>query len=437
MSSTSLPSVLLATRYQSPLRAGSPPGDAFGSLLLAGGFNKHTLERRAFKYDFQQVRLFDPQLYLSGLDAATCGDAVAKLATYPWFRSRTVPSFDSGESTQAAWAKTHRAALLASWSQDSVLGSDHIGRASQKAVTFQLALGVARLILPAPLVTSSADPASLSAEWWDAALSSARLLGTGTPALATIAIADYLLRAQDGSAEIVLDQFVAAAAARRADLSGVYLVLEQSSVDEYSISDRRVINALLQLTQRLSAVGLEVVVGPSSMATFAMLGFGASAVATGFYRSLRRTRLGDFVDRQGMQYPRFASIELAGDVGLQSDVQAIAGSRYSSALSRTPESESLIAALVENRSGIPSEWEYSAGNTTASWSHYLWAIKYVAESLASDEPRQSAARWLARAAILSQQIRHLPTFGRRAGQSEVSHQQAWSQCIDELTSDRR
>jgi hypothetical protein len=250
--------------------------------------------------------------------------------------------------------------------------------------------------------------------------------------LATIAVSDYLFRNDDGTAGILIDQFVAAAASRRSDIAGVYLVLEQSSVDEYSISDRRVISALIRLCTRLSEAGLRVVVGPSSMATFALLGAGASTVATGFYRSLRRTRLGDYVERQGMQYPRFSSTALAGDIGLQSDVQAIAASRYVSALTGSPESESLLLALRDAGADLPPEWQYSAGNTTAAWSHYLWTIKQVSEELSVGNPAESAARWLARAAMLAQQVRHLPNFGIRVGQSEVSHQQAWSRCFDDL-----
>ena len=75
-----------------------------GSLVLASTVAMHGLERRRLdQHPHLERRLFDPQLYLAGLDAAQCKKHCARLASYPWFGIGGLKQFDSAEHKQKGW----------------------------------------------------------------------------------------------------------------------------------------------------------------------------------------------------------------------------------------------------------------------------------------------------------------------------------------------
>ena len=55
-----------------------------GVIINASGVHITQIERRNINIK-PKVLLFDPQLYLSGLDSEHCNTTCARLSTYPWF----------------------------------------------------------------------------------------------------------------------------------------------------------------------------------------------------------------------------------------------------------------------------------------------------------------------------------------------------------------
>jgi hypothetical protein len=400
-----------------------------GSLFLAGGFAEPTIRRRKFdKSPHSKFRLFDPQLYLASLDKHRCRTAVQKLASYPWFGVKKIPKYDSNSSTQREWKENAAASLLKAWPGVLQANDAELAKRAEKAVQFQLDIGVSAVIAPAPLIASLAQVSADAANWWDASINASKHLSSSVPLLATVAVSDYLFRGEHSNAQLIIDQLLGPLAARRRELGGVYLVIEQSSVDEYSISDRRVVLAMMQLIDRVAnTAGLPVVVGPSSLAAVSLLAAGASSIATGYYRSLRRIRLADSVDKEGRAYPRFSSSALLGDIGVERDAALFARSQLRIALTETPVSNPLLKALtVGSQSRTPTEWEYSPGNVTAAWSHYLWVAKAKVDeldALTAPQRKERVRQWLNQARRFAEMARATPGFG--GSPTEIVHQAAW------------
>src|SRR3954451_22250329 len=82
------------TRYKFALADGSPDGIAGGIILASAMPCGQLLRRDMRKHSFLQHRVFDPQLYLSGLDPRIAQGPVVNLASWPWF-GVAVPTYDS------------------------------------------------------------------------------------------------------------------------------------------------------------------------------------------------------------------------------------------------------------------------------------------------------------------------------------------------------
>ena len=201
-----------------------------GGLILCSAMPRPQLERRSInKYAHLVNRVFDPQLYLAGLDPAECPDHCAALASYPWFGVANVPAYESGEQTQAMWRKRVRDQVRANWPGNPLSDPSEIERAVKESIDFQLGLGCQLLIAPAPLTSDPTTDYADEIAWIEAATSYvAGLKGQAVPPLyATVAIADLCLRHTDPLRNTFLDLVADAVSARGVD--GVYIVLEQAS----------------------------------------------------------------------------------------------------------------------------------------------------------------------------------------------------------------
>src|SRR5262249_47484848 len=101
-------------------------------------------------------RLFDPQLYLAGLDADHCVKACSRLAMYPWFRVPGIEDFDSEEMSARDWENALRELIAQHWPDKAPLDED-IDERSREAIEFQREMGCTELILPAPMILDAND----------------------------------------------------------------------------------------------------------------------------------------------------------------------------------------------------------------------------------------------------------------------------------------
>lgn len=427
------PSLLYTYRYANPLRDGSPNTLDQGTLIQAAGMASHRLERSKFREPFQQYRLFDPQLYLSTLDAGECSDTVAKLASYPWFGVTGVPPFDSGEMTQAEWKEEHAPTLIRKWTRRLPSTRSGIARATAECLEFQQRIHCAALISPAPLRLSTSGVGDMETEWWDASIASRTRLAPDMPLLLTLALSDPILRDQEPKENPVLRQLTAELSARRHEIDGVFLVVAQSSVDEYTVSNGYVASSMLQLIGDLSQrANLRVVVGYQGVIGAALLAAGAESWSTGYYRSLRRLRLADYVTRTGRSFPRFASRKLGGDLGVERFIDILWRNRQRDLITETEASKDLLKALRAGKSVYDVvDWQYRSANVKAASSHYHCVVADLAREMserASGAGATACGRWLAQAARSAEQIRSLPEFD--SSMAEAAHQRAWSRAFD-------
>src|SRR6266699_3118321 len=110
-----------------------------GSIVLASAMPMHQLERRPSedKYPHLKHRLFDPQLYLAGLEAAATRDHCAKLATYPWFGVKGFPAYSSDKHTQTGWTEVAKQKVAALWPAAAPVESAVVQSGVGNCVDFQ------------------------------------------------------------------------------------------------------------------------------------------------------------------------------------------------------------------------------------------------------------------------------------------------------------
>jgi hypothetical protein len=151
---------------------------------------------------------------------------------------------------------------------------------------------------------------------------------------------------------------------------------------------------------------------------------GASIWSSGYYRGQRRLKLADFEDQEGRAMPRYHSVKLAGDIGLQSDVQTAYDQFGDRILIDTKDGHSLIQAL-SSRTYPPPEWQYSQSNIAAAGGHYT-EIAYRLGQIATQSPAariETVQRWLEGAVLWSGNLQQIGIVS--SGQTEITHQSVW------------
>jgi len=165
-----------------------------GSIILCSAMAYHQLERRRIddKYPHLQNRLFDPQLYLAGLDAAESGDHCLKLATYPWFGVSGLRTYDSSQQTQAQWKASAGRRIASIWPRTHPMDLDVIRHAVRDCIDFQNRFGCQAIILPSPLTVDPGTNYQDELCWLDTALEYiASASNLDLPVFATVAISEY------------------------------------------------------------------------------------------------------------------------------------------------------------------------------------------------------------------------------------------------------
>lgn len=375
-------------------------------------------------------RLFDPQLYLSTLDAKTCQGVCARLSSYPWFGVAGIPEPQNFEGKKA-WQEAVEKAVLSAWKR--TLPTD-IKKACTDAIRFQLGMGCAFVILPAPLISAREDEAQTEAAWLDAALEAAIELDVACPMVGTVAISEAVLNEQcfesGGFLETVIDQL-----SSREGIDGVYIVIAQTHANHPFESKSLVSRAYVHLARGFSKAGLELVITNfADVLGLACIGAGGTGFATGPSQSLRRLSLDGFQEKGGgLPLPHFYSHKIVGELLSQTDMNAIRDKKLLRRVNDlTPYSKDLLDALDQKRSAADiAPWTQSKNNMGAAQKHFLARMSSEAErltKLATSERLSQVRDWLEDADVNAGYLsRKLKVEGRLAPVSD------WLEIFDEVT----
>jgi hypothetical protein len=370
-----------------------------GVLYVAFGHDRERLVR-AQRAESGAV-LFDPQLYLAGLDAIECSKFCARLATYPWFGAQGLPDFDSNASTRQEWFKRVQENVAAHWTGKAPTGVAEIREACRKAIAFQLELGCTQVILPSPLLTEPEEEAQTHSEWLDVAMEIAvSEFDVDEPVLATVALRDSVLTEDaftvGGLLDTIADQVTA-----RAGVDGVYIVIEQTaSMHPFDAPDR-VLRAYLRLCRTFAAAGYDTVL-PNFIDVFglACMAVGATGFASGPSHALRRLSPSSFEDESfGIALPHFYSHRLIGELLPEQDLDRIAARGLLARVRDvTPHSQALMETLARKGSAATlPQWAESRNNQTTASKHFIRRLAIEEKRLAElglEERIERVMDWL-------------------------------------------
>jgi len=383
-----------------------------GVVIVASGNSSAKCERASLP-DVKHI-LFDPQLYLAGLDASICKKVCGRLTTHPWFGVSDVPDFDSASMKRREWDAKIREHASTAWPRHAPEG-DHVRIACEECIDFQLRLGCTQLILPSPLIQDREDEASIQALWLDQGLQAASDLEVGQPILATVAVAETALNEpafeEGGFLDTIVDQVTARTSHDEAVLDGVYVVVAKSKQTHPFEASAHVYKAYQSLCQTFRVAGFRSVIAAfSDVFGLACVGGGASGLTAGPSQSLRQLALDTFVDEGfGAPLPHYYSHRLAGELRSEDDLDRIRDARlyrrvrddtnYSRALSRT-----ILAGGSASR--LP-DWAESKNNVTVAQLHFLARLSRAEQALQALTPAERADEvrdWLENAVATSEYV---------------------------------
>ena len=416
-------------RYRFALPQMSPTNIP-GTIIAASAMPAAQLLRRKLsKYSHLRRRLFDPQLYLASLDPHVAEKSVVKLCSWPWFATDGVPEYDSDRhGSLSKWKKLYKGRLLRAWTGNPPSHTQSIEKAISAAVQNQVRLGCEAVILPGPLTTVAAQDFEVEINWIDIGLQVCRALQISLPIYATVALSDNILRGVNPIQHSLIHTITNHIGARN-ELSGAYIVIEQSSEDGYACTTRETVLALLLMTDDIvRGAGRRVIVNYMGTLGAVVTAAGLSLWSTGYYLSQRRLSLTDFEEKVRRAKPRYFSQSLAGDIGLDSDLadayRAGLGNRI---LSSTQADTTLRNGLATGSfPGRVPEWQFRTSNLTAAAAHYNENANTLGTRLYAlgQRPRIDFVHdWLRSAVALADRLRKVGLVNSHY--TELVHQRVW------------
>lgn len=349
-----------------------------------------------------------------------------RLASYPWFHGHDIPQYDSGEyRNPTTWKKQHASDLLSRWTRTVPTSSIAIRNAAHGAVKLQASIGCCGILLPVPLTTIADQSFERELEWIDAGIEAVADLKINLPLYATVAIAEAALYnvppLQNSLIHTISNQI-----SSRSELAGAYIVFEQSEPGSYVWTAYDPLLCLMILTDDLCRGSKkDVIVNYLGSFGAVATAAGASAWASGFNQSQRRFSLRA---TQGRARPRFYSLSLAGDIGVEQDLKRVQDRGLSGRLlTPTAADRLLLQALSSGQTpeAVP-EWQYRIGNTAASKKHYIEAITRLGHHLghlSSTERIAEVQDWLNQAQRMAFELAN--SGFSPSGPTDIVHQQVW------------
>jgi hypothetical protein len=409
-----------------------------GALYVASG--NDLLRLSGGQRSEHGAMLFDPQLYLSTLDAAECSRVCARLATYQWFGVPGLPPFDSNATTRRDWMTQVQNLVVGQWPGRPATEDDAIDEACLNAISFQLELGCTQIILPSPLLTEPADEGGAQSQWLDGALRMAELVAPEEPLLATVALRDSVLTEDAFTAGGLLDT-VADQVTARPGLAGVYIVIEQTAQQHPFDTPDRVLRAYLRLCRAFAAGGYATVL-PNFIDVFglACVAVGATGFANGPSHALRRLCPSSFRDEGfGVALPHFYSHRIIGELLPEQDLDRIANHRLLARVrDLTPHSQALMDALARGGSAANLvQWAESRNNQTTSSKHFIRRLlmeEFGLQEMGADDRLERIRDWLIDADATATYV------ARRIGGNgligKVAPAQRWLAAVDTVATEQ-
>ncbi len=408
-----------------------PPGvNPEGGILLGSKIAKHTLERRKIgKVPFLANRFFDPQLYMSSINAYECSDDCVKLSSYPWFGAKNVQEFESKEINQRQWKENAKKSILDSWLGEAPSDPVLVREMVKECINFQSTLGCSGIILPSPLTFDFSTDYGLELMWLDLGLEYIRSANIKIPIFATVILADSCLRLQDPSSNQLIQLILDSVSAREID--GVYFLIEQGNErqDMRYISNSRTLESALYITHMFAKVcQLRVITNFFGPFGLALESAGAEAWASDWYKSLVRFRLGDIPKpTTAISWPSYWSYPLAADISLESEFELLVNAGLINRIKDiTPASENLFRGVI-NRVPVSQivDWRYAKSNVSAAIEHYELSViqtEKLHNQYTGTKRLDFVEKWLTDAVDLAQKVKEvLP----KPSKTRVDHVYAW------------
>lgn len=419
------------------------PGDPStdGSIILASAMPLHQLERRRIdsRYPHMRNRLFDPQLYLAGLDATLCRKECLYLATYPCFGIEGLTTYSSSSYTQSSWRQTQERTIHQFWPGRPPTDDQTVRSSVEDSITMQQRLGCAAIILPSPLTTDPSTDYFTELKWLDFGIEAARRVSPDLPIFATLALSDLCLIYSDPTENRLLDLVLDAITAREVD--GVYIVVEQANEPQHTrlCSSKRTLWSLLHLTHIFSN-DASLKVGVNFMGFFGLVcrAVGADFWASGWYKSLIRLRLAD-KSSTGRAYPLYWSTRAGLDIHLEKDLDILHERSIFPRISEDTEAASgLHQALSDGQtvSSVPA-WRYAISNVSSARHHFFESAQTADDRLKSVTPENRPPwvhSWLQQA-VSTASVVDASLGGDR--KTLTGHIRSWLAAYDSFREDHR
>ena len=380
--------------------------------------------------------LFDPQLYLCGLNPERASTACTRLSTYSWFGTLGLTEYDSGAQSQRAWQDSLRETITESW-RGTPPDEAAMSISAANAVNFQSSFRCTHIILPSPLISEREDEADTQAAWLDAGLAARKDLDIGQPVLATVAVDEATLNEaafeQNGFLDTVVDQVTS----RGDDVDGAYIVVTQTHARHPFESSPIVMRAYLHLCASFAHAGLNTVFANFCDITGLLCtAVGATGFATGQSQKLRRLSLAGFDDGGGggRNVPVLYTHKSAAELLTETDLDLIVEQKLLGRIRDiTPHSQALFAELRREGGGAANlrNWAESQNNVAAAQRHLLHRIAREAQKMLKEavpDRQESARDWLESAAANALLIRR--RLGGTTLRGRFAPAEEWLDCLN-------
>ena len=391
-----------------------------GVVYLASGNDAQRMSRKSIP-EYNRS-MFDPQLYLSGLDASRCSKVCARLASYPWFGVAGAPDFDSGESRRSEWTTQMREHVVEHWANALPEDETDVYNACFDCIEQQLDLSCTHLILPSPLMTEREDEAEVAATWLDQSIAAANEWEVGQPVLATVALHESTLNDRafeaNGYLDTVVDQITS-----RDGIDGVYVVIMQAQSAHPFETLSPVNRAYLYLSQAFSEHFATVIVNFADIFGLVCLAGSATSVATGQSYALRRLCAEMIDSGGGRPLPHFYSHPSIWEPFTERDLDVcVANNCVPRVRDVTRISSPLMDELARggSASNLPA-WAEQQSNLAAATHHFLLRVlSEISEvtSMSIPDRIDRVNQWLESAIARQSNIR------RRFGEEQIKGKMA-------------